>query len=139
MNQLLLDSDPSPLNGHVKRCAVTVLADLFTASPGDNVTTEELAPHLAAVSTPAVLGVVVQMAVGSATGSPMEPQTDTQTRRECCRLLLAVAKADGATAVDTAVRGNAAATAWVASISEGSGPLDARLSGLVQQLQTALQ
>jgi hypothetical protein len=134
---LLTNDEPSTLNGHVQRCAVTVLADLFTHSDGANVSSADLAPHLAAVSAPALLAAVVQMAVGS-TAVSADQHTDTQTRRECCRMLLAIASSNGTAAVSEAVRGNALATAWIASIGEG-GAVDPRLSELVQRLQSVIQ
>ena len=135
---LLTNDEPSTLNGYIQRCAVTVLADLFTHSDEVNVSSADLAPHLAAVSAPVVLATVVQMTVGS-TAISAEQHTDTQTRRECCRMLLAIiALSNSTAAVSEAVRGNAAIAAQMVSIGEGYA-VDPCLSELVRRLQSVIQ
>jgi hypothetical protein len=147
---LAVEVEPSALNGHVTRCAVTVLADLF-ANP--TTTSDQTAPHVAAVVTPVVVAAVVRMAVGSNHG-PTDAHdstdamdtthpTDIHTQRECCRLLLAIVPS-APSAVGAAIQGDTAAAAWLHSISsnidEGEcGAVDPRLRELVLQLHRALK
>jgi hypothetical protein len=160
MVKLLLTDDFSPMNSHVARCAATVLADLFDGpfiESADMLTpsADMLTPYLAAVSTPVLLRAVVQIAVGPDTqfgksnevidGMDTTDPTDIQSRRECSRLLLAIASASVAsgTAVRAAIEGSAAARHWLVSICETTGEgadlvVDQRLRGLLQRLQRVL-